>query len=60
MAYEDKRLPQLPLAPANEEHQPTDRVLPQQRQQSGGLADDPTDSGEPVKEKTSFRITRSE
>lgn len=34
------------------------KILDQQRVSSGGLADDPTESGEPVKNRHSFKITR--
>lgn len=56
-----------PILPAGDEteNQQIDRVLEsnrriaeRDRQQSGGLSDDPTESGAPVRDRVSFKIPK--
>jgi len=61
MANERQTTPaQIPEGMSEEEfvRQMDTKVLEQQRKSSGGLSDDPTQSGEPVRNRYSFKITR--
>lgn len=53
----EKDVPTGPNTPAGVQNPALndDVVLRQQREQSGGLSDDPTDSGAPVRNKDPFK-----